>query len=333
MSKLQKLNERQEALLARYRNMALDVLFRPEPIPYNGPLATKTIKYFMGLAGFNNVKVVAADSIQDAIKFIKEKTDFKDIGALRLGWRLDSQDSHWVLNYKFYENCPEVTIEPKNKEHLDMLANLILEGGVFSSFQFEHLFVAIKMPKIRYLIEPNGRRVLHAVNQKAIEFSDGTGYYAVHGRIIKDFDLYTKICSGQLSLQECLAIKNVDIRAIAIKMLSVEALLNTPNVQKQSGESKKGNTLYGLDLSVGNARIEAQFLVYRCPSTQKVHMKYVSYKNRNGNWIMAVDDTSGWFDPQYLKTILGKPYTDPDLAQALSHNMTKEEYLAIPWEA
>ena len=173
-----------------------------------------------------------------------------------------------------------------------------LKKGIFHAVFSDHVAVICMLPK-KILIDNNND--FHSLKQPAILWHDGSGKYYIHGRRFSKV-LFNKVSKRKLSMYEVLAIKNIEQRYITLRLYGIEKLMKDLNPTLIHA-SKKGNKLYSVKL---DDDLTANFLIYNCPSTNRLYTKYVDHNMH---------------------------YTDADLAMAKSHHMTKEQYLSMEIEA
>jgi hypothetical protein len=90
------------------------------------------------------------------------------------------------------------------------------------------------------------------LRKAAIEWSDGTGQYFLHGTEF-DSDLYAKVINSRLIIQEIAALTNADQRSIALTYLTFEQLvIDSDSELLDTGV--KGTSLYRLPLPPRIAR-------------------------------------------------------------------------------
>jgi hypothetical protein len=89
--------------------------------------------------------------------------------------------------------------------------------------------------------------ILHNdTGRKAVEWSDGNGYYFLHG-VPFSAPLYTKVINAELTLDEVAALGNADLRSIALSYMSFERLTKNANTRLLD-TGVKGTELYRLPL-------------------------------------------------------------------------------------
>jgi hypothetical protein len=95
--------------------------------------------------------------------------------------------------------------------------------GIFLASGFEDHWFLCRMPT-RIICQRGENIEFHSTTDKAIEFADGTGIYAVKNRFV-DPELFEKIVSSQYRKADFLTTKNVEVRAVAYEMLGTEKLM------------------------------------------------------------------------------------------------------------
>lgn len=330
------LTETQLAMLASYRNAGLNTVFSDgKPRTIDVDKATEFFNRVYRIAGFSAPKkgVIVMESIEKALRELPAITGLPATD-ITLGFIGDSINTAWLHQYSFFiEQLPELKINNADKKNLLMFRDFAVNGNVFCNFQFDDLVALVPIPIIRYKIHPTRGYLLHAEKndlgeyRKAIEFSDGTGFYALEGRIFSktEFDIFKRIVDRDMSLTDILAIKNVDILAIALSLIDPEQLLKDKSVTPVDVNSRHGNSLYYIDL---DGMFKAQFLYYKCPTTRVSHMKYVAMLNRTGQWVTASEVD---FQKPYTESEDG--FTPADVAQAYSHHCSPRVYYAKRWES
>lgn len=135
---------------------------------------------------------------------------------------------------------------------------------------------------------------LHGGEKAAIQFADGNDYFLVRD-VYFDAEMWEKIQSRKMPIEEILSLPNVEQRSVAIEFMGPESLLEQSQATKIHGTTERGNTLYHVKLKMGDANswndggsYTYTLLQYACPSTDR---KYASFVPEN---IMDADEAMAW---------------------------------------
>jgi len=132
-------------------------------------------------------------------------------------------------------------------------------------------FVMVCARPIRILRNNRGR--LHSDEKKAIEYPDGWGLYMLNGVKFPE-ELWQKVVNRKMSFKEVAAIKDIDQRAQAMAYCPPREFLETKG--KLLDKSERGNELYFIPQSERIFRIDAYYLLYKCPSTGREFMSGIN---------------------------------------------------------
>lgn len=186
-------------------------------------------------------------------------------------------------------------------EETDKLLYEFYAKGIFNIEYYEKECFICTFPVAMRFDKENR---LHGGEKPAIEFADGNHYFLVRD-VYFDADMWKKIQSRNMPINEILALPNIEQRCVALEFLGPEKLLEQSKAVLIHGPTKKGNSLYTVKLNMGSNRVgnaageyEYKLLQYGCPSTDR---KYAS------------------FVPEDIK--------DADAAMAWKFNISKEQYL------
>jgi len=173
--------------------------------------------------------------------------------------------------------------------------------GVFSISFFENeCFICCFPVAVRF----DDENRLSGGEKPAIEFADGNNLYFARNVFFTE-DIWTRLHNREMSLTEILNLPNVEQRSVAIEFIGPEALLECDNTELISGPTERGNTLYEVELKMGDANrwnnggnYKYKLLRYGCPSTDRQYASFI---------------------PEDIE--------DADEAMAWKHRLTREEYL------
>lgn len=178
-----------------------------------------------------------------------------------------------------------------------------IESGVWDTFLFDELAIGCRRPSF---VARNDDGQLSNDQGPAIKWRDGVEFYFLDGQAIEE-DLYPKIVSGNMQLEDIMAIPNADVQTIALKY--------NPETILQSGaklihKSERGNELFlleGTPINTMLATTREYFVRMKCP-TGRVFIEGIEAK-------------------------FADKWPDADRCQAYNSRMTYEQYQALSREA
>ena len=146
-------------------------------------------------------------------------------------------------------------------------------------------FVMVCARPTKILRDDQGR--LHSENGMAIQYPDGWGLYLLHGVQFPE-ELYRKVTSGTMPFEEILAIEDIDQRTQAMKFGDPKKFLEHVKAKKLDERIKFSTD--GKQINYGLYKIpkgeifteDAYYLLYDCPSTDRVYMSGVVACNTVG---------------------------------------------------
>lgn len=148
------------------------------------------------------------DCIKQFIKYYKNngvKITQKIIEDQLLNFCYGSQESSWLSFYSFFKN---ETILKDELFIIDGLLECMKHCGWFLPYN-NFCIVGEKPAKINLDVMGN----LHSETEKCIEYSDGFGFYAIHGVVVPEWIILTpQLITPQLIDEE----KNIEIRRVMI---------------------------------------------------------------------------------------------------------------------
>src|SRR3990167_7274208 len=203
-------------------------------------------------------------------------------------------DSGWVSFYDYFQEIGIVKSENIEK-YKDFLAS-----GAYDTILFENFAIGCRKPS--YILRDTNFR-MHSEDKAAIAWRDGFELYYIHG-VNFNKELWERAISRRMSFDEVLAIKDIDQRWVAMKLLG-DKMLNGVKEKELLDKSEKGNELW-LIKNLFPSHIDAFFARYVCPSTGRVYFSGI--------------------DPE-----VGKK-GDADEALAWKHNLSKSDYLSLTKE-
>lgn len=213
-----------------------------------------------------------AESVAEALETMKEFS-VNDVltrkRKLKLhqpdwGWYGRVDDLTWTSYYDYWER---IGVDLKCEHWSDW--KKFACSGVFASIQLVDVAILASMP-ISLKRERGGVR-LHNENGPAIEWADGYKLFRLWG-VHFDEELYKAITQKTISQKDVFKIENQEQRYAALRFLGAEYVLTSHN-SKLVDTSKKGDELYEISGIID----EIIYCVkYKCPSTGRVYIDYVS---------------------------------------------------------
>jgi len=256
----------------------------------------------------DNPKIVTIKDIKDDINWLYKKKDWKaptiiifnSFKKFRAYYekghsynKLEDQTSYGLYNeIEFYAHW----MDNEKTPDLDRYIKFLQKGIYYAVFGEKEALICANPKKI--LLNENNE--FHSLKGPAILWHDDTGKYYMQGRKFAK-RLFNQVCRRKLSMVKVLSIKNIEQRYVVLRLYGIDRLMKELNPTLIS-ETEKGNKLYSVKL---DDNLNANFLMYSCPSTARVYTKFVDHT---------------------------KNYKCADHAMAESHNMTKEQYLLMEHE-
>nr|MDD5178340.1 hypothetical protein [Candidatus Nanoarchaeia archaeon] len=170
-------------------------------------------------------------------------------------------DANWLAFYEFFKDVCGLEQETKN---LSGLWKVSKNAGWYLPHE-NICWISEKHNKL----SRNTRGLLHSDTGIALQYPDGWGIYALNG-VKFPKDLWEKVVSKKMSFKEVMAIQDIDQRTQAMNYCPPREFLN--NKGKLLNKSEKGNELWLIPQSEGLFRVDAYFLMYKCPSTGKEYL-------------------------------------------------------------
>jgi hypothetical protein len=137
--------------------------------------------------------------------------------------------TYWFVNSLYRKFYMSIGVNYDN-EVIDLYAS-----GIFSGVVFKDFWVLIRMPtKTQFEVNMDYNWLLerhfpvfnfHSTTGKALEFSDGHGYYCVEGRVVAP-ELFEPLIAGQYTKEQFIAETNAETRAVVYSILGTEKLMN-----------------------------------------------------------------------------------------------------------
>jgi hypothetical protein len=127
----------------------------------------------------------------------------------------DISDYAWLAFYDFFHRIGVITGEK-------FIKYARMNRGIFSTLQYENVCLVSRLPTV---IRRDERGRLHSTDGSAIEFADGYGQWFVHGVAITEEMFARAFIDKQMTAQEIMTEKNVEVRAALIaELMSSEVL-------------------------------------------------------------------------------------------------------------
>lgn len=123
----------------------------------------------------------------------------------------------------------------------------------------------------------------HSKEEPAILWTDGRGYYYIHG-VRFDEALWRQVVKDKISLRQLINIKNIEQRYAATTLYGVDRLIEESGAQLID-ESERGNKLYRITALQRNNTM--RLLVYKDPSTDRKYCSFVPLSTNNADEAMA----------------------------------------------
>ena len=215
-------------------------------------------------------------------------------------------DYGWCSYYDYFKRVGVVSNDGFDA-YLDLL-----NSGVYEIIFLEGVALACPMPTVIHRTEVRGEQRLHAERGYAIEWPDGYGQHYLYGVF---FDEKTfKSVTVRPSAKKVLALKNIDQRMAALRLLGAEKILKGVKA-KRIHKSPKGNELY--KIPSGQIDDDVYYcLKYSCPSTDRIYVSFVPAVADNDYPIEA------WRGKKIGESL------DADVAMAAKFSFdSKEDYL------
>ena len=177
----------------------------------------------------------------------------------------------WIRFYDYYSEQGIV-----RDEKFDRFKDFMLKG-VWEAVFFEHEAVICRLPK---QVSLSSQGLLNSEGkQPTIVWHDGTENFYKHGISFDDED------QNKQSLTEILQMRNIEQRYALLKDFDFEELEKTAKNLRMIDKSKKGNTLYEVELEDGHT---AKFVKYKDPSTDRIYWSFVAPE------IQTADEGMAW---------------------------------------
>ena len=177
----------------------------------------------------------------------------------------------WIRFYDYYSEQGIV-----RDEKFDRFKDFMLKG-VWEAVFFEHEAVICRLPK--QVVLSNQGLLNSEGKQPTIVWHDGTENFYKHGISFDDED------QNKQSLTEILQMRNIEQRYALLKDFDFKELENTAKNLRMIDKSKKGNTLYEVELEDGHT---AKFVKYKDPSTDRIYWSFVAPE------IQTADEGMAW---------------------------------------
>ena len=228
------------------------------------------------------------DNIKDQFEQngLKYKAKPKQHKFIEYNTGLVSQPAFVSFNYlRLFEGF-------KFTETFERVIDFLLKG-IWSINHFEkHVFIT-RMPT---KISLDQRNRISSTTDAAIKWRDGVEFNFIYGNHF-EHDLWQKVVSKSMDLQQITSMTNVDQRMIAIDIKGYDELLTTEN-SKLIDKSKRGNQLYEVTGVLPNGRKQL-FLKYKDLSTDRpmiseVPQQYTDPSTKQTVVLNTADKAMGW---------------------------------------
>jgi len=175
---------------------------------------------------------------------------------MRMGLGCDD----WLRFYDHYIH--EGVYEDERYEHYK---RFLLKGIWAIVFFVDHTIVC-RLPK-EIKLDSSGK--LHAIDEPAIEWQDGSKDFYRHGVYIGNLYENSKLTTQSFS--EILQIRNIEQRYAIMRDLSWEDIKRNTDIKEIKRPSRKGNKLYEMTIGRGTAKV----VKYKDPSTDRIYWSFV----------------------------------------------------------
>ena len=191
-------------------------------------------------------------------------------GSAWSAWSALDYDFDWyVFEFEYCQNPNKGKLPNENDLKYLEYSELLMQAkevGLGYRIEWEGTLYLIPTP----LVKINARNLFHSDIYPAIRWKDGREFYHLNGVNFPE-DLWKKVVSKEMPFEEILAIKDIDQRTQAMRYGDVQKFFeHTKSTLLDS--SDKGNELWFVPQSAGIFRIDAYFLKYKDPSTDKIYM-------------------------------------------------------------
>ena len=116
-------------------------------------------------------------------------------------------------------------------------------------------------------INRDNRGRLHSTTEKAIEYPDGWGLYALQGRTF-EYEWWDKIVNDKLTVDEIFAMDNLEHRRIAYEMMDKNKMKTIKDFKVLDEQiDEKGNIMKIVSFTVQKMREPLKFYNCICPSS------------------------------------------------------------------
>lgn len=218
MKKIEKLTDAQIALFPKYRDEGIAV-----GLDTNDNYDLEQVK---GL--INEVRSFSKEKLPKVKNWIEIDSPFaacRDIeGITPANALFGAHDIHWLQYYNYFRNECGLVKETENIVALRELCNHI--GWFWFS---EDTVVITRKPNYLGLSSRKAdwgdMPIVHDTERQAIQYRDGTGLYCLDNMVLPDDMTWLITDKSRVTPENILAIKNVDIRNAALKLLGPKGLI------------------------------------------------------------------------------------------------------------
>ncbi len=131
-------------------------------------------------------------------------------------------DSGWT---SFYDCMEQFGVKYDEEFNFDKWRNFIKKSGVFATVLFEKCAFICLRP---CAVHRDDNFNLHNLSGLAIEWSDGTGLYSIHGVIVPGKIV---MAPETIEIDEIQKEKNIEVQRVMIEQLGVDKYLNAINAE------------------------------------------------------------------------------------------------------
>lgn len=191
------------------------------------------------------------------------KQDSGDTSSERHGYT----NTWWAAWAAYYEFAKELGCEMPEEDYQRFVE---YNKHMCYCIATEDAWYVSAKPKLKWATLADGRTVLHAEAERAVEFSDGFGWYSVDGVEVPDY-------MGELPFSEWKAEwlikeRNAELRRVLIRRVGYEKLVKDLNA-KQLDEWREYKLM---EVSVPDLPVKINLLTMTCPSTGDMHCHRVA---------------------------------------------------------
>lgn len=181
--------------------------------PLNEEAATKGIQWLYEFCGLvkPEVRFVASPSAAAKMAEEEQKAAGEEVDVAPCFYGSYAQDAGWVAFYSFFQDVCNLSIDVAGWPEYRAL----IDANVYDWIQLEGLAIGCPMP-VHVMRDSDGQ--FHSTGGLAVEWSDGTGIYALHG-VRFDRELHEVVTNRTIKAVDVVAIKNIEQRMAAMSFL------------------------------------------------------------------------------------------------------------------